>query len=193
MKSRNQIGFGIFVINFIRDKKHIYLSSEILNNTTMLKGFKIEIKWAIIITIMSLVWMLLEKTLGWHDENIADHYWLTFLFIPFLILMYVLVMREKRRRVHHRRMTWLQGFLTGLAVAVLVALLSPLGQYITHNYITPEYFENVRNYSVTNDLMTIKEANDYFSITNYIWQAAIGSLVGGAVISAIVALFLRRS
>ena len=65
-----------------------------------MKNIKIEFKWAIIFTIMTLVWMLLEKTLGWHDEKIADHYWLTLLFIPIAIFMYLLALREKRRQIH---------------------------------------------------------------------------------------------
>jgi hypothetical protein len=139
-----------------------------------------------------LAWMLFEKTLGWHDEKIADHYWLTLLFAPFAILMYVLVMREKRRRHFNKKLTWLQGFTTGVKMAFFVTLLSPLAQYITHNYITPEYFESVSQYSITNDLMSIKEANDYFNITNYMLQSAIGALGGGLVISAIVAIFMKR-
>lgn len=140
-----------------------------------------------------LVWMLFEKTLGWHDEKIADHFWLTLLFMPFAILMYVLVMREKRRRQYDKKMTWLQGFLTGTKMAVFVAALSPVAQYITHNYITPEYFNNVARYSVTNQLMSIEEANDYFNINNYTLQAVMGALGGGLVISAIVALFMKRN
>jgi len=157
-----------------------------------MKKVQIEIKWAVVFTVMSLAWMLLEKTLGWHDEKIADHFWLTLLFLPFAFLMYLLAMREKRRRYYDRHITWKQAFTTGVVMSVFVALLSPLGQYLTHNYITPEYFVNVKNYSVTNEAMTIKKANEYFNISNYIMQAAIGALVGGVVISAIAALFVKR-
>lgn len=157
-----------------------------------MKHIKIELKWAFIFTFLSLAWMLLERSFGWHDENIANHYWLTMLFAPFAILMYVLEMREKRRRALDKKMTWLQGFLSGTVMSVFVALLSPIAQYITHNYITPEYFNNVIEYSVTNDLMTRTKANEYFNITSYIWQSAFGALGMGVVTSAIVALFLRR-
>lgn len=157
-----------------------------------IRHFKIELKWAIIATILSLSWMLLEKTLGWHDEQIADHYWLTLMFIPFIVLMYVLCIREKRRRVFNKKLTWRQGFFTGARLALIITLLSPLAQYITHNYITPKYFEKVKEYSITNELMTVRAANDYFNIGNYIWQAAAGALIGGVVIAAIVALFLKK-
>jgi hypothetical protein len=157
-----------------------------------MKNLKIEFKWAIIFTIATLAWMFLEKTLGWHDEEIADHYWLTFLFLPIAIFMFLLALREKRRRYYNKKMTWLEGFLCGFTVSVFVAALSPLGQYFTHHYITPEYFPNIIEYSVTNELMTIKKANDYFNMNNYMLQSAIGAFAGGTIISAIVAIFVRR-
>jgi uncharacterized membrane protein len=158
-----------------------------------MKRIQIELKWAFIFTIVMLCWMLLEKTLGRHDEQIANHWWLTLFFIPFAILMYVLLMREKRRRYYKNKLSWKRGFLTGCIMTVFVTLLSPLAQYITHNFITPQYFENVKNYSVTNDLMTIETANEYFNISNYMLQSAIGALVMGILTSAIVAIFMKRS
>jgi hypothetical protein len=142
---------------------------------------------------MMLVWMLLEKTLGWHDAQIADHKWITMLFVPFAVFMYVLAMRETRRRFYNRKITWLQGFLSGLIITIFIALLSPLAQYLTHNYITPEYFENVKDYSITNKLMTIETANEYFNLNTYLLQSFFGALLGGVLTSAIVAIFLRRS
>lgn len=152
----------------------------------------IELKWAVIFTIAILSWMLLEKTMGWHEEKIADHYWLTLLFTPFAILLYLLALREKRRRVYDGKMTWLQGFISGIFLTVFITLLSPLAQYITHNFITPEYFNNVIDYSVTNDLMTREKANTYFNIDNYIWQASIGALALGIAMAAVAAIFVRK-
>ena len=157
-----------------------------------MKNLKIEFKWAIIFTITTLAWIFLEKTLGWHDEKIADHYWLTMLYVPVAIFMYILALREKRRRSYKKKMTWRQGFLCGLMVSVFAAALSPLAQYLTHHYITPQYFPNIIEHSVTNELMTLGAANKYFNINNYIMQSVIGVLVGGAIISAIAAFILRR-
>ena len=162
------------------------------NKQGVMKKLYIEFKWAIIFSIAMLAWMLLEKTLGWHGERIVDQQWLTLLFAPFAILLYLLALREMRRRVYGGKMTWLQGFVSGVVLSVFVALLSPLVQFITHHYITPEYFNNVIEYSVTNDLMTRERANDYFNINNYMWQSAIGALLFGLVTAAIVAVFVRK-
>jgi membrane glycosyltransferase len=157
-----------------------------------MKKIYIEFKWAVIFTIALLSWMLLEKTLGWHEEQIADQWWLTLLFLPFAVLLYLLALREKRRRVYGGKLSWLQGFISGVILSVFVALLSPLAQYITQNYITPQYFNNVIEYSITNDLMTRNKANDYFNINSYIWQSILGALGFGITTAALVAIFARK-
>lgn len=157
-----------------------------------MKKIYIELKWAVIFTIALLCWMLLEKTMGWHEERIVDRAWFTLFFVPFAILLYLSAIREKRRRVFNGKMTWLQAFTSGMVLTVFVAILSPLAQYITHNYITPEYFNNVTEYSVTNDLLTRTLANDFLNINNYIWESLFGALGFGTITAIIVAFFVRK-
>jgi membrane glycosyltransferase len=155
-------------------------------------NIKIEFKWAVIFSVMTLVWMLLEKTMGWHDENIASHFYTTLLFLPLAIFMFILAIREKRRRFYAGKISWRKAFLSGALLSFFIALLSPFVQYITHNYITPEYFGNVIDYSVTNKVMTIETANNYFNIKSYMLQSAFGALFGGVGVSAILAFIMKR-
>ena len=49
---------------------------------------KIEIKWALIFSVMGLLWMLLEKLSGLHGKYIDYHQYLTNLFaIPAIFSM----------------------------------------------------------------------------------------------------------
>lgn len=157
-----------------------------------MKKIYIEIKWAFIYSITLLAWMLLENTLGWHQERIADQWWLTLLFIPFAVFIYLLAVREKRRRVYDRKMTWPQAFLLGAILSVFIALLTPISSYIINNYITPELFFNAMDYSTKNVGMTQSDANEYVLLTTYLWQSPIGALIFGLVTAAIVALFVRK-
>ena len=162
------------------------------NEKRFIKKIYIELKWAVIFTIALLCWMLLEKTLGWHDEKIALRQWLTLLFAPFAILLYLSAVREKRRRVYGGKMTWLQAFISGVILTVFIALLSPLTQFITYNFITPQYFNDVVESSVTNELMTRTKANEYLNINSYILQAVFGTLGLGIITAGIVAFFVRK-
>lgn len=156
-----------------------------------MKNIKIEIKWALIFVVMMLAWMMMEKSLGWHDEKIAQHATLTnFVAIP-AIIVYVLALLDKKKSYYHGQMSYKQGFISGLVITLIVALLSPLSQYITSEFITPEYFANVINYAVESGQMTQTDAEAYFNLKSYLIQSVIGALVMGVVTSAIVAIFVK--
>ncbi|MEO2129184.1 MAG: DUF4199 domain-containing protein [Christiangramia sp.] len=156
-----------------------------------MKKFAIEIKWGIIFTIVALLWMFLEKQLGWHDELIAKQAIYTNFFGIIAIIVYVLAIRDKKKNFYQGDMTWTQGFISGMVVSIVVAILSPLAQYISLEVISPEYFPNVIDYAVENGKMTRKNAEAYFNLKSYIIQSFFFSLVVGIVTSAIIALFLR--
>lgn len=157
-----------------------------------MKRFAIEIKWGVIFTVISLLWMYLEKTLGWHDELIAKHAIYTNIFGIVAILIYVFALLDKRKNFFKGKMNWSQGFVSGIVVSIVVAVLTPLAQYITHAYITPQYFPNIIDHAVENGSMTREAAEEYFNLTSYILQSFFFALVVGVVTSAIVALFVRK-
>jgi hypothetical protein len=61
-----------------------------------MKKYKIEIKWAIIFSVMGLLWMVLEKLCGL-GKYIDYHLYLTNLFaVPAIIAMVMALKRQKR-------------------------------------------------------------------------------------------------
>jgi len=154
--------------------------------------YKIEIKWAIIFSVVGLIWMSFENAMGWHGDNIADHATYTSFFAVFAIIMFVLALLEKRNGDYNGIMTWKQGFMTGMVISIIITLISPLSQLITHNVIAPEYFPNVIDFAVSSGNMTQMEAEAYFNMKSYMMQAAIGSIAMGILTSAIVAFFLKK-
>lgn len=156
-----------------------------------MKNIKIEIKWALIFTIMSLVWMLLEKLTGLHDKHIDKHAIYTNLIAIPAIAIYVFALQDKRRNFYNGEMSYKQGFVSGLILTLIVTLLSPLSQYITSTIISPEYFPNVIRYVSIKGEMSKIEAENYFNLKNYIIQGLIGAPVMGLITTAIVAIFTR--
>lgn len=157
-----------------------------------MKKIAIEIKWGMVFFALNFVWVVLEKSVGLHDEYIDKQLIYTNLFAIPAIVVYVLALLDKRRNAFHNKMNWLQGFISGLIISLVVAVLSPLTQIIVHNYLTPEYFENIIAYNVKAGLMTRLEAEGYFNLNSYIFMSMRTALVMGAVTSAIVALFVRK-
>lgn len=157
-----------------------------------MKNYIIEIKWALIFTAVSLLWMVLEKATGLHDEYIDYHMYLTNLFAIPAIWMMVKGLREKKNRFFQGNMSYQQGLISGIWISLGIALLSPLAQWITSYVITPEYFPNVIKRSVELGYYpTEAEAADYFNFSNYAKQGVIGALIMGVITTAITMIFLR--
>ncbi|WP_339713750.1 DUF4199 domain-containing protein [Cyclobacterium amurskyense] len=154
-----------------------------------MKEYSLEIKWGLIFSIMMLLWMFIERSVGLHDDLIAHHATYTNLIAIPAIAIYVFALLEKRRVYYQGKMTYWQGFKTGLLITLVVTILTPLTQWITLSFITPQYFENVIAYAVENDKMTLQEANDYFNFKSYMIQSVLGAPIMGIVTSGIVAAF----
>lgn len=159
----------------------------------MLKQISIEIKWAVIFIIMTLLWMLLERLVGLHDVYIDKHPIFTNIIAIPAIAVYVLALRNKRKSYYNGKMTYMQGFISGLIITFIVTVLSPVTQIITSYVITPHYFSNVINYSVTNGLMNQEAAEAYFNIKSYIIQGLMGASIMGTITAAIVAIFTKKT
>jgi len=157
-----------------------------------MKNIKIELKWAILFSLMTLLWMVFEKMAGLHGKYIDYHLYLTNLFaIPAIIVM-VLALKDKKKHFYHGKMTYKQGLITGIILSVLIALISPLTQWITSYVITPEFFPNVIKRSVElGYYKTTAEAEANFNYVNYAKQGAAGALIMGIVTTAIAMIFLR--
>jgi hypothetical protein len=153
--------------------------------------YKLELKWGFVFMASMLIWMTFERLVGLHSTHIDQHPTYTNLFSIVAILVYVFALRDIRNKRFDGSMTWKQGFLRGVMISIIVMLLSPLGQLITHYVISPEYFSNVIKYSVESGLQIRVEAEEYFNLKNYIVQSTIGAPLMGIVTSAIVAFFLK--
>lgn len=156
-----------------------------------MKNFQIEIKWGILFVLSGLIWMFLEKSLGWHDVKIEQHATYTLFYAPIAILMYVLALLDKKRNFYAGSMNYIQGLISGLGVTLVVIMLTPLSQYISLELISPEYFTNIIKLSVEKGMMSQEEAEGHFTLRNYIQQSLLFAGFMGLLTSAVVSLFTR--
>lgn len=158
----------------------------------MMNKFKIELKWALIFVIMTLLWMILEKVSGLHDKYIDYHLYLTNLYAIPAIWVMVLALKDIKKSFYGGQMNYKQGFISGVIISIIIALISPLTQWIISYVITPEYFPNVIKRSVElGYFKTTAEAEANFNYPNYAKQSAIGALIMGVVTTAIAMIFIK--
>lgn len=154
--------------------------------------YRIEIKWAVIFSFVMILWMLGEKFAGLHDKYIAEHSFYTSFFGIVAIVIYLFAIYDKRQNYHNGIMSWNEGFKAGAILTLGIVILSPFVQLLIIEIITPDYFPNIRNYSVEAGEMSREEADAYFSTKNYIIQSMVWATVTGLITAAIAALILRR-
>lgn len=113
-----------------------------LKSRTHMDRIKTEVKWGVIFATTTLVWMLIERKMGWHDEHISQHMYMTNLFAIPAISVYVFALRDKRNQMGGK-LSWKQGFFSGMIVTGVVFLLSPVTLWISVNIISPNFFSNM--------------------------------------------------
>jgi hypothetical protein len=162
-------------------------------NDLFMKKIVIELKWALIFALMTLIWVGLEKAVGLHSTYIDKHpIYTNFIAIP-AIALYVFALLDKRKNSYHGSMSWRQGLVSGGIISLIICILSPITQSIVSLVISPEFFPNAIGSSVKSGYFkTQAEAEAYFNLKNYVVQGLLGALVMGLATSAIVAIFVRK-
>ncbi|MDG4946443.1 DUF4199 domain-containing protein [Weeksellaceae bacterium KMM 9713] len=153
---------------------------------------KIEIKWALIFSLMTLAWIFIERIAGLHSENINLHPYLTNIFAVPAIIVMVLALKDKKKNFYNGSMTYMQGLISGVILSTFIAILSPLTQWLIANVISPDFFKNMIDFTL--DLgyyKTQAEAEAYFNYENYAKQSAIGAFVMGVITTAVAMILLQ--
>lgn len=157
----------------------------------MLKNYKLEIKWAIIFSLTSLLWFSTEKILGFHDVYIKKQMVVSYFFAVPAILIYFLAIKEKKTLIFRGVMTWKQGAVSGIYISLFVAVFGLFVNYVCLEFVSPDYFNNISEYLISSKIMTQQGAKEYFNLKSYLIEGVFGALSVGVVTSAIVAFFLQ--
>lgn len=157
-----------------------------------MKKYAIEIKWSMIFIGVSLLWILLERIAGLHDEHINLHPIITLFFMIPAIWMYVAAIKEKKNACYGGQMTFIQGLLAGIIMTLIITAVTPLTQYFIAEYVTPNFFPNAIIASVKEGYyQTEAEAREHFNYENYALTSTIGAFVMGLITTVVVSAILK--
>jgi Protein of unknown function (DUF4199) len=156
-----------------------------------MKNFAIEIKWAINYSISFMLWMIFEKSIGWHDTSIGKQMIYTNLFGFVALAVYFFAFQDKKKNFFNNSITFRQGFMFGVYLSGLIAFFAIVTQYITYTFITPNYFDTLIAEVVKNKKQTLEQAQAFFNYKSYLYQSIFGTLSIGIVTGAIIANFMK--
>ena len=157
-----------------------------------MKTRKIELKWALIFVATTLLWLWIEKILGFHGPRIAQHPIITNFFLIPAILIYVLALNDKKKNFYDGYISYKESLLSGMIISIIVALFVPVTQSVISLLISPDYFDNAINYSVKSGNVTQEEAEGYFNLQTYIIQGMIATPIIGTVTTLIISIFIKK-
>lgn len=161
-----------------------------------MKTRMLEIRWGVYFILMQLSWMVVEKSLGYHDERIAEHAAFSMWVMVPSILMYFFALHFKRVKDFAGKMSFKQGLMSGLVITAVVTLLTPISQLLTSLVITPDYFQNAIAYAVESGAATQEAAEANFNLKSYLIQsvafAPIAGLFTSVLMAAVMLLFNKR-
>ncbi|WP_121667482.1 DUF4199 domain-containing protein [Mesonia aquimarina] len=160
-----------------------------------MKNFSIEFKWAMVFTVFSLIWMYVERSLGWHSNSIFNHQIFTNLLIIPLLFIFTITfgLREKKRMYYDGIISWEQALVSGGIISVIICVFTPALQYIFSEVISPEYFEKAAIQLSERGGTSIEKAKDVYNLKASIIDAVVFNLAMGIVTSAIVGAFIKNS
>jgi len=154
---------------------------------------KNEFKWAAIMSLVLLIWLVALKYMGFQEgEKIGDYQLIASVyFIPLFGLYYLTVKERKESRRNRGYITRRDAFLTGLITTMFLMVLTPIINVIFNIFINPEFIPNMVSYSAAHG-MPVQEAENTFTISSSAFNSIMMSMLSGGVYSAIVAFILEN-
>ena len=160
-------------------------------------NLRIEIRYAVLISLLMLLWLSLEFMIGLHDTFIDYHPYVTMLALIIPVVCSRLALTAKKEELNNK-LTFKQAFATGFLTSLFAAILSIPVQLTFHFLINPDFFDNMIANSVKHaELMKMHvaqaklQAQQYFSLNSYIVMSFFGTLIFGTIIAFVMARIMR--
>ncbi len=154
---------------------------------------KNELKWATIMSVVLLIWLVSLKYMGYQEgEKIGDYPIIASIyFIPLFGLFFLAVKERKQGKRNRGFITKRDAFLTGLIATLFLMVLSPVVMLIFNFLINPDFISNQVIYYSEHG-MPLPEAKNTYTIWSMIFNSIMMSMLAGGLFSAIIALILEN-
>jgi hypothetical protein len=154
-------------------------------------NIKIELRYAVLTSLVMLLWLIIEYTVGLQDTYIALQPYVSIIMATLIpVVTYRLALIDKLEQ-NFGKLTFGQAFGSGLLITIFSGLLLIPIQIGFHKLINPDFFETLILYTSTHSNRRVEEVAMFINLKSYI-AATVGiSLVIGTVVSLILAFRMR--
>jgi len=136
------------------------------------------IKWGLIISIVSFLWIILEKNLGYHTTLIAEKGNFSWLLIPLTLVLYYFAFREVKRKLSSEQSIILEYLKAGLTIGLITMVFAPISMWLMSTYISPEFFDNAIAEGVRVGEDRTKLESEY-NLRSFILRSGLAAIVLG--------------
>lgn len=148
--------------------------------------YSVEIKWSLIFGVLYLLWMIVEKTLGFHSVKAVQEPLFNLLFIPISFIIYFLALKEKKKVVFNNSIEWKEGFASGIVLTFLATVISTTVVYFTFSFISSTFFETAISISKNKEV-----AQFNFNLPVFVKNNIFDKLSFGVVFTAIISYIIK--
>ena len=157
----------------------------------------VAMKWAMITALITMIsWFILYLTNLYMNQAVS---WL--LYVVYIIGM-VMAMKEFRDKVNGGFMKYGTAFMIGFKVAAITGLASSILGYIMSKWVDPSMMDAIKQ-KATQDMiakgLSDAQIDQAMNMTSFFFKpefiligGLIGALIFGAILSLIVAAFMKR-
>jgi len=154
--------------------------------------YRIEMKWGVIFSVISLVWALIGKAFAFDSDRIEYNQVFNSLILIPAVVVYYLAAIDKRNNFYSGNISFKKSFISGMVVTLFITLLGIVTTAIATMLISPQLFDNLITYTTANNLMTRQEAINQFNLTTYIVTGILAGPATGLVFSTLVSLIIPK-
>lgn len=161
-------------------------------------SLKIALRYAVLISLLMLLWLSLEYMVGLHDRLAAFHPYVTLLSLAIPVYCLRKALNDLQDE-EPRPLTFRQALVTGLLITFFSAVLAVPTQIIFHQLINPDFFQNMKEYAVQRAISLHEDADKarqaaemYFNLGSYLTQSVFATLLGGGILSLLMAWYKTR-
>ena len=152
---------------------------------------KIEFRYAVLTSLVVLLWLITEYAVGLQDTYIFFHPYVSIVVaIVIPLITYRLAFIEKLEQ-KFGKLTFGQVFLSGFLITIFTCILAVPVQLGFHKLINPDFFETMILYTSRHSKQTLEQAAMFFNLRSYIAESVLTTFLIGNMVSLILAFRMR--